>query len=353
MGIESDKLVFDYLSRVGDLAQITLPAAERMRLVAQLRNDIDRARDGSAADSPAAVRRILGRFGTPDDVVAAAATTPREAEAPQPPQAPAPRPKPSKRPPRPEAPGPQAPASAPRAEAPGPVSFGKRGEDGGRPASGAGGTESGPEVPAGDGPEWWRVPAPRSATRTNDILGGGWTGGIFLSEFDDPDEERDEVVEDEDDEAVEAVAGAGTRRPFPRLRLRRRGTAAVPDPVAQEVAGRRGLPVGPLELLGALALLAGAVLGNGIALGAGWVLAYTSRGMSRRDAKFAALGAPGLVALGAVLWLWGRTEGRWGAPIANGQLGAVISSDFPTLLRVAAVASALALLWRASATRRQ
>ncbi|PWI45875.1 hypothetical protein [Streptomyces sp. ICBB 8177] len=353
MGIESDKLVLDYLSRVGDLAQITLPAAERMRLVAQLRNDIDRARDGSAADSPAAVRRILGRLGSPDDVVAAAASRPGEAEAPQPPRASAPRPEPSERSPRPEAPGPRATASAARAERQDAVSFDKRGEREPSGGSRGSGTEPGPEVPAGGGPEWWRVPAPRSAARTNEILGGGWTGGIFLSEFDDPGEEDDADGDGEDDEAVEAVAGAAAgRRPFPRLRLRRRG-AAAPDPVAREVAGRRGLPVGPLELLGALALLAGAVLGNGIALGAGWVLAYTSRGMSRRDAKFAALGAPGLVALGAVLWLWGRTEGRWGAPIAGGQLGAVISSDFPTLLRVAAVASALALLWRASAARRR
>ena len=66
MGIESDQLVFDYLSRVGDLAQQRqLPSGTRMQLVSSLRNEIDRQRAKYDPDSPAAVRRILGRLGTP------------------------------------------------------------------------------------------------------------------------------------------------------------------------------------------------------------------------------------------------------------------------------------------------
>ncbi|WP_430739284.1 HAAS signaling domain-containing protein, partial [Streptomyces alboniger] len=79
MGIESDQLVYDYLSRVGDLAQQRqLPSGARMRLVADLRNQIDRGRAGAGAggDSPAAVRRILARLGTPEDIVDAAGETP-------------------------------------------------------------------------------------------------------------------------------------------------------------------------------------------------------------------------------------------------------------------------------------
>ncbi|MEY2249350.1 hypothetical protein AB8A21_41655, partial [Streptomyces sp. BF23-18] len=73
MGIESDQLVFDYLSRVGDLAQQRqLPSATRMRLVTELREEIGRRRAGAIADGPAAVRRILDRLGTPDEIVAAA-----------------------------------------------------------------------------------------------------------------------------------------------------------------------------------------------------------------------------------------------------------------------------------------
>ncbi|MBW8702632.1 hypothetical protein MBT84_23840 [Streptomyces sp. MBT84] len=80
MGIESDQLVFDYLSRVGDLAQQRqLPSVARMRLVSELRNEIDRRRAKSPVDSPAAVRRILDRLGTPDEVVAAASGSPADA----------------------------------------------------------------------------------------------------------------------------------------------------------------------------------------------------------------------------------------------------------------------------------
>ncbi|HWU06763.1 MAG TPA: hypothetical protein VN520_10330, partial [Streptomyces sp.] len=74
MGIESDQLVYDYLSRVGDLAQQQqLPSGARMRLVATLRGEIDRQRGTDGSDSPAVVRRILGRLGAPDELVAAAA----------------------------------------------------------------------------------------------------------------------------------------------------------------------------------------------------------------------------------------------------------------------------------------
>ncbi|WP_445269628.1 HAAS signaling domain-containing protein, partial [Streptomyces clavuligerus] len=77
MGIESDQLVYDYLSRVGDLAQQRhLPSGTRRELVAGLRDEIDRQRARATGDSPAAVRRILGRIGTPDEVVTAAGTTP-------------------------------------------------------------------------------------------------------------------------------------------------------------------------------------------------------------------------------------------------------------------------------------
>ncbi|OEV14321.1 hypothetical protein AN220_28835, partial [Streptomyces nanshensis] len=74
VGIESDQLVFDYLSRVGDLAHSTrMTAAERAKLVGGLRGEIDRARaaEGGAV-TKAAVRKILDRFGRPEDVVASA-----------------------------------------------------------------------------------------------------------------------------------------------------------------------------------------------------------------------------------------------------------------------------------------
>ncbi|MEY6567605.1 hypothetical protein AB8B12_22205, partial [Streptomyces sp. PGLac3x] len=66
MGIESDQLVFDYLSRVGDLAQQRhVPAAERMRLITELRRDIDQRRARPGGARPAAGRRARGQHGTP------------------------------------------------------------------------------------------------------------------------------------------------------------------------------------------------------------------------------------------------------------------------------------------------
>ncbi|MCB5908217.1 hypothetical protein LIU39_12495, partial [Streptomyces sp. SF28] len=80
MGIESDQLVFDYLSRVGDLAQQRgLPSAARMRLVATLRADLAARLAAQKTDSVSGVKRVLSRMGTPDAVVSAAAGAADEA----------------------------------------------------------------------------------------------------------------------------------------------------------------------------------------------------------------------------------------------------------------------------------
>ncbi|WP_444546229.1 HAAS signaling domain-containing protein, partial [Streptomyces longispororuber] len=115
MGIESDQLVFDYLSRVGDLAQQRqLPSAARMRLVADLRGEIDRRR-AKGADSPAAVRRILDRIGTPEELVDAAADPSGEPVVPAPPAAAPPEPKrPRLAVPRPRLAGPRLAVPRPR-----------------------------------------------------------------------------------------------------------------------------------------------------------------------------------------------------------------------------------------------
>ncbi len=52
VGIESDQVVYEYLSRVGDVAQQRqLSSATRMRLVADLRNEIDKRRAKATVDS--------------------------------------------------------------------------------------------------------------------------------------------------------------------------------------------------------------------------------------------------------------------------------------------------------------
>ncbi len=303
MGIESDKLVFDYLSRVGDLAQTAMGSADRMRLVAQLRGDIDRQRGGG--DSEAVVRRILGKLGTPDEVVRAAA---RQASAAVP---------------RART---EEPVAAPAPSVSEPVSLGKAPAGGAEPA------------------EWWRVPPGDERTEgggirgpsTNEVL-AGWSGGLLPPE---PDDEPAAPVEETETEAAEAAEPAARRF---RFRLRRAGASGAAD-----AGTRRRLPVGPLELLAALALVAGVALGNWLALGAGWLLAYSTHGIGRRQAKFAALGVPGLVVLGELVWLWGRTDRRWGGPLAADQLGQAVTADFPTTVKVAALGTAAFLLWRSA-----
>jgi hypothetical protein len=339
MGVESDHLVYDYLSRVGDLAQTALPADRRMRLVAELRKSIDHERSRSSSrNDEATVRRILAELGTPDEVVKAARAT-----------------------------------GTPAADARGRVNEPdrQRPRHAGEPqdaAKAAG--ESEPAIPLprdeaefsggdGRGPEWWRVPEQRSsAARTNELL-AGWTGGLEPPELDDENDEDDEDgpndefgpgeageaaeerAQQQDDGPGEVAPGRLRRA----LRVRRRRPSPDGDAV---VVRRRRLPVGPLELVAALALIAGVVAGSWWALAVGWLIAYTTRGLTRTEAKWTVLGMPGLVAAGALVWLWGRTNGRWGRPVSDGKLGPVIVADFPVVVKMAAIASALFLLWRSS-----
>ncbi|MCF3125001.1 hypothetical protein IPZ68_35690 [Streptomyces arenae] len=297
MGIESDQLVYDYLSRVGDLAQQhQLPSGTRMRLVSDLRNRIDRSRTKSVADTPAAVRRILARLGTPEEVVEAAGG---------------------------------APAAVPPPEA----------EDTPRtvPPHLADSDELGP---SGSEPDWWRVDS--SPFGLADSV-PGFVGGVEIPEIlkpppgkedGPPPSLRKETEEEEEEEEEEAVEGEGGRRRWvPRLPGAGAGFS------------------NPLLVLAAALLTVGAVLGNWLALGGGWLIAYASRRLTRAEAKWAALGLPGLVAAGGITWLWGRTDGRWGDPIRDGHMSDAIAETWPWVVRGAAVASALFLLWRSQRQR--
>jgi hypothetical protein len=326
VGVESDRLVFDYLSRVGDLAQTALPAAQRMRLVAQLRKDIDKER--GSADSAAAVQRILGRIGSPDEVVEAAAgsTTSGAGAVPAAPE-PVTEPPPGSygpyaKPPRPpRAPRKTADVPPPRKDA--------------------------------EEPDWWRDPSGGGPLRAGDELVGlpGMTGGVFIP-FDDEELDRkdppprrpyrrlvdaEEAEAEEDAEAYEEEGPrrTGPRRWLPRLRRAARGGEG----------GRRW--GSPMLLVAAALLVGGAVIGSWIPLLLGWGAGYLSRGLSRPQAKFAVLGIPGATAVGMLVWLWGRDAGKWSTPVAQGQMGQAMQDALPVAVRVAAAASALYLLWRA------
>ncbi|MFF5975502.1 hypothetical protein ACFY7C_28740 [Streptomyces sp. NPDC012769] len=276
-GIENDRLVFDYLSRVGDLAQQRqVPAAERRELVSGLRDEIQHRR----AVKGEGVSGILGDLGTPDEVVGRVA--PGGADDPG------------------ASVGPGAAAAGPA-----PVPAPRTGES--RAAT-----------------DWWRTDA---VDAVDGVAVPGFVGGVEIPELLKPppvEEDGGEEGEGAGEEYAEEADGGARPGRFARVRGLRLGS--------------------PLLLVSALLLLAGAAFGSLFPLAAGWLLAYASR-----ERRGAVLVVPGLAVTAGIVWLWGRVEGRWGAPVATGEagMGAAIAATWPWTLRAAAVASALFLLWRA------
>ncbi|MFC8424580.1 hypothetical protein ACFUN7_27480 [Streptomyces sp. NPDC057236] len=354
MGIESDQVVYEYLSRVGDVAQQRqLPSAARMRLVAELRDEIDRRRAKAVVDSPAAVRRIISRIGTPTEVVTAAEDTSAAA-----------------------APGAAAapPAAVPvqrerkdgvgaREDARGDDRDGAR--DGVRedaradrpkgvlrrivPRPRPAGTPDSSPVPAdapspphragtdelGDSstqPDWWRVD--NSAFGIGDEV-PGFVGGVEIPELLKPPPARErEATPDE-------PAAAPGAEEEPAASRRRRFLPRLPS----------GRWSNPLLLLAAGLLVAGTVIGDWRALILGWLIAYASRRLTQAEIKWAVVILPGLALAGGVVWLWGRTAGRWGTPIAEGHMNAAVSETWPWVVRAAALTTALFLVWRSQRQR--
>jgi hypothetical protein len=326
VGIESDQVVYEYLSRVGDVAQQRqLPSVTRMRLVSELRNEIDRRRAGSTVDTPAAVQRILKGLGSPDEVVAAAGTG---AGVPQAPTAsvpvqrdheddlrpkglrrvvPLPRPRPTQAAPAPDT-------------SPAPPHLASASELGGSVVQ----------------PDWWRGEG--NGFALGDSV-PGFTGGVEIPDLlkpPPPKEPPKEPAKEPEPVAAPVIEQA------PEVPARRR--RMVPR-----------LPVGrwsnPLLLIAAALLVGGAVLGNWFALLLGWLIAYASRRLTDAETKAAVIGLPTAAVAAGVVWLWGRNTGRWGTPIAQGHMNDAISETWPWVVRGAAVASALYLVWRSQRQR--
>ncbi|MFG3267767.1 hypothetical protein [Streptomyces bobili] len=327
MGIESDQVVYEYLSRVGDVAQQRqLSSATRMRLVSELRNEIDRRRAKAPVDSPAAVRRILDRLGSPDDIVAAAdgtrgtrggpsqappAAVPAQRKQEPPPDAPR-RPKGLRR---------VVPRPRPRSDAP-------AAPDIPSPPHRAGTHELGD---VGETPDWWgREASPFGLGEEVP----GFVGGVEIADMLRPPPKPQAART----EPVEQVPESDEEEPAAR---RRRFLPSLPG----------GRWSNPFLLVAAACLVAGTVTGTWIALLVGWALAYVSRRLSEAEKKWAVFVLPGLAATGGIVWIWGRTAGRWGTPIPEGHMNEALAQTWPWVLRGAAVASALFLVWRSQRDR--
>lgn len=333
MGIESDHLVYEYLSAVGDLAQRRhLSSGDRMRLVAGLRDEIDRRRAKYDPETPAAVRRILERIGTPEEVLDTLGT--RQGPAPAAPAASGPAPAvPAQRAPgRLRLPGVPTPRPAPERE---PENV---------PPHLAGLDELGPS--GGAEPDWWRM--------TPGTYGGGpqvegFAGGIevpdlFKERPEDEDEEEDAPPPGPPDSRAQTLVG------FLRERRRAKAEGAAK---AAENAGAQAAAAAPARprpnaflLLAAAVLVVGVVSGHWLLLVIGWLLPYASRVLRPAERKWAVFGPPGVVLAGAAVWLWGRINGKWGETLADDQVGGAVQGMWPWLLRGAALASVLYLVWR-------
>ncbi|MGY0060683.1 HAAS signaling domain-containing protein [Streptomyces sp. LZ34] len=406
MGIESEQLVYDYLSRVGDLAQQRgLPSGDRMRLVAELRADIDQRRASAGSDSPAGVKRILAKLGTPAEVVAAAGGRPSDGAAPdggaagagaaagagsvggayggaEPPRGAGaagmaraardklsgfaersgligkvPAPRDGDSPARPESPSGAAPTDdlgrpSPRRRSPAAAS----------PPHLAGEDELGPRE---SNPDWWHVePGPFVQAEQRDSPLGqveGFVGGVeipellgFATETDTEAEEAAGADTDQGADEAEADTGGGkaARKPgLLRRALRRRGAKGGGGGDGEGGGAQRAGFLSPLVLLAAALLVAGAALGNLIVMAFGWVIAYSTRKLSRAEVKWAVLGMPGLVAAATMAWLWGRASGKWGEPIPENGMGDALRAAWPVVVRAAAITSAFFLVWRARRRR--
>ncbi|MFH7593513.1 hypothetical protein WDV06_00205 [Streptomyces racemochromogenes] len=336
MGIESDHLVYEYLSRVGDLAQQRqLSSGDRMRLVSGLRDEIDRRRARFEPETPDAVRSVLRRLGTPEEVLEEAArrgaAEVAPARVPEPPVA-----VPQQRGNRRRAGSKPAPAPEPRNV----------------PPHLAGLDELGGSASDGE-PDWWRLP---SAGRGPQVE--GFAGGIEIPELLGLPGEEEAGAGAAEPPGGPSVGGAGGGL-LRHLRQRReRRARAGAGGAEKEAAGKEAAARGPgpakgsrprphgFLLLAAVLLAAGALTGYWLLLGAGALLAYASRVLGPQERKWVVLGVPAGVFTVAALWLWGRTTGRWGEALAAAQLGPAFQSMWPVLGRAAGATLAVYLMWR-------
>ena len=335
MGIESDQVVYEYLSRVGDVAQQRqLPSVTRMRLVSELRNEIDRRRAGATVDTPAAVQRILKGLGTPDEIVAAAGTG---AGVPQMPTASVPVQRDHEDDLRPKGLRRVVPLPRPRLTKSAPTPEPEVDNSSSSPHL-ASASDLGASVMQ---PDWWRVENGNGFALGDSVP--GFTGGVEIPELlkPPPPKETPKETEKEAAKAPETVVAPVVEQAPATPVRRRRMVPRLP-------AGRWS---NPLLLIAAALLVVGAVLGNWFALLLGWLIAYASRRLSDAETKAAVIGLPAAAVAAGIVWLWGRNDGRWGTPIAQGHMNDAIAETWPWVVRGAAVASALYLVWRSQRQR--
>jgi hypothetical protein len=290
VSIQGDQVVYDYLSRVGDIAHGKLSPARRATLVAELRAKIESERTQVGAEEPDQVRLLLQRLGEPEAVVAEEVRRSPEHVVRRPERPPAR--------PLPAAPPAQTDPTA-KVPVPPPAGAGKRG-------------------PGGDSPPWWRA-AEEEAVATPPAT---------------ENPPRDRIVVSVSPAAREEAGGQADsdEAGSPLTALKR------------TVAGGRRR-----EFLAIALLFLGGLIPSLILLLLGYVVVLTSKVWAQADKRFAALGIPLITAITLGVMLWLRVSGRVGGTRpGGGDAGELARQYLSTLPRVVGLVAAVYLAWRLS-----
>ncbi|MFE3198794.1 hypothetical protein [Embleya sp. NPDC059237] len=353
MNFESDHLVLQYLGEVGDAAQRKLRPADRARLVERLRSQINSERERLNAHNPGAVQVILDRLGTPEAVVGQelyrlgdlrdsgaedgvgamsmrgsrhatvarqmgfrADATPipaiRDPSRP-PPAAPAPAPSP---------PTPPAPRVSPEG---GPPTLAETAAGGG--GGGGGGTTTKPAAPADpeEEPLWWRSPPEGDMPErpTPDMYGDGslHAPAYPIGVASDPSAGWDDA------------------------------SLTEPTPVMGVFGGPGALRTQLREVFAIALMTVGAIVASTVVVVLGLLVVFTAAAWSLKERRFAAFYIPGTTALAFAIGMWLRATGHLGTDLTRDEAWDRFGELVPAMVRVAAIAASLYLLWRLNRRR--
>ncbi|WP_406285575.1 hypothetical protein [Embleya sp. NBC_00896] len=338
MNFESDHLVLQYLGQVGDAAQRRLRPADRARLVERLRSQINSERERLNAHTTGTVQVILDRLGSPDSVVghelyrlgdlrdtgaddgvgamsmrgSRYATVARQmgfrADA---------TPIPAVLDPSRPQPGTPAPRVSPDAGPPTLAETAAGTSPGAAPAA----TQPTPLADPDDEPLWWRTPPEGPLPPERPDPGSYGDGSLHAPAY--PIGVASDTSATWDDDAL-----------------------TEPTPAIGIFGGPGSLRTQVREVFAIALMAVGAITASTVVVLLGVLVVFTAGAWSLKERRFAAFYIPGGMALAFAIGMWLRATGNMGTDLTRDQAWDRYGELLPAMVRVAAVAVSLYLLWR-------